>query len=105
MSEPKCSWYEFACISEYSDKKMILYCEKCEQIFFIRNMTWKRLEEKTLFTLTNLTSHARCCEDPNWFFVTLMFTPRREIGEEVAKNFLSALDEEASLLYLWMDIL
>lgn len=102
---PKIGWYEFACISEYQEGKLLLFCENCQKIFFLRERTWSRLNGGTSLTLKDLMSHAKCCEQPEWLFITHYFRPRREMQNENPKNFISALDEEGKLLYIWIDMI
>ena len=103
---PKIGWYEFASILEYQEKKLVIYCENCEQIFFMREDTWDKFNGGTSFTLADLTFHAKCCEHPNWLFITNFFRPKRaKRANEIAKNFISALDEEVRMEYFWVDVI
>lgn len=98
-------WYEFACKLDHYENKLIIFCENCEKIFFIRRTTWRKLGGGSILNLSHLTYHATCCQKPDWLFITHFFCPQKEFKNEVSKNFITSLDIKGKKKYFWTDII
>ena len=95
-------WYQYAMQLFCKEKKLLLYCENCEKLFFIREENWKRFGGYgNFYNLRDLQIGADCCSSPEWLFVTNCFSPSREIGDECPVSFLEGLKEERRLELIW----
>jgi len=103
-------WYAYAMKYE-EDGKFLIFCEHCQQVFFISNNVLQRLLHTQCFkstkgTLADLDCLSICCKHPKWLFVTEYFSPTRKLEEdEIAGNYLKAMRSEDQEKLMWWELL
>jgi hypothetical protein len=53
----------------YLEGKVLLYCQKCKQNFYMKIDIWHKFSEKHDF-LSYIERQIKCCHKPYWLFVT-----------------------------------
>ena len=103
-------WYEYAMQFE-EDGQFLIFCEHCQQVFFIRKSIIQRFQhdrrfEEETWSLRDLDCMSICCKNPHWLFVTAYFNPTRNLqqGEE-ARNYLQVIRYEDQERLMWEEML